>query len=424
MNDLYYNIIIIVLVLVIFLAYILIAYFYSSYNNYKDDVDDNFEKTKNYINSTVSKIDNNIRSSINENEVKIKNTSNLINDIDSKVNRFDLKHKDNYNDVSSSIKTTNIDLSKLNTRLTSNDVNLNKFDTNLKQFIQYKSSGTTINDAIYNYNFGVSTNLSMDLLRNVNAVSGMTVETDNLTNNNFKLCDKNVPNKNCMEMNINNNGLNIFPTPSTTSTPNNTNNIYIYDKPKTKIIAKFDLENRGIYLGGDGENAGMFIIDGDVYVKKINLLNGDYASVKKPYDKSKKGQTQSFNTYQVGLDDINNQTLITGIYVINRGTEASPINIIIINFKSSNDIPIGTTITFNIPELSNTEINQSIPSSSVETSPTITSSVSLDTDNIKITTTSLIQKDTNIRIKLSSTLFTIDGDKTETTITNIINHRL
>ena len=54
MIDLYYNIIIIVLVLVLFLAYILIAYFYTSYSNYKVDVDDNFEKTKNYINTSIS----------------------------------------------------------------------------------------------------------------------------------------------------------------------------------------------------------------------------------------------------------------------------------------------------------------------------------------------------------------------------------
>jgi len=53
MNDLYYNIIIIVLVLVLFLAYILIAYFYTSYSNYKEDVDVNFEKTKNYINLNI-----------------------------------------------------------------------------------------------------------------------------------------------------------------------------------------------------------------------------------------------------------------------------------------------------------------------------------------------------------------------------------
>ena len=95
MNDLYYNIIIIVLVLVLFLVYILIAYFYTSYSNYKEDVDDNFSKTKNYINTTISKIDDNIRSSITENNTKINNTSNLINNIDSKVNKNYYKSEDN-----------------------------------------------------------------------------------------------------------------------------------------------------------------------------------------------------------------------------------------------------------------------------------------------------------------------------------------
>lgn len=422
MNDLLYNIIIIVLVIVLFLVYILIAYFYTSYNNYKEDVDDNFEKTKNYINSSITKLNHNIHSSINENNTKINNTSNYINDINSRVNRVDLKSKDYYDEVKSSINTTNTNLNNLNSRLTSNDVNLDKFDTNLKQFFQYKTNGTTINDAIYNYKFGVSPNLSLDLIRNVNAISGITIETDNTANTNFRLCDKST-NKNCMDMNINNQGLNIFPTPSGTSV-NTTNNIYIYDKTKENIIAKFDLANKGIYLGGDGENAGMFIKDGNVYVKKINLLNGDYASIKTTYDKSKKGQIQTFNTYPLDLTDINNKTEITGIYVIHRGTETPPLNIIIINFKSSNDIPAGTSLIFNIPELSNTSIidEQII---TTETSPTsILSSVSLNIDNIKMITSSLIQKDKNIRIKLTSDKFTIDTEKTETIITNIINHHL
>ena len=83
------------LLIVLFLAYILIAYFYTSYSNYKEDVDDNFEKTKNYINTSISKIDNNIKSSINENNIKITNTSNYISDINTKVNRTNLKISDN-----------------------------------------------------------------------------------------------------------------------------------------------------------------------------------------------------------------------------------------------------------------------------------------------------------------------------------------
>lgn len=269
MNDLYYNIIIIVLVLVLFLAYILIAYFYTSYSNYKDDVDVNFEKTKNYINLNITKLDSNIRTSIDENNTKIFNTSNYISDINTKVNRNDLRYTDNYNNVTNLINVTNTNLNNTNSNLnlflnnTNSNINntnsnLNKFDTNIKQYFQYKSNGSTINDAIFNYQFGVSPNLSLDLLRNVNAISGMTVETDNSTNN-FRLCDKS---RNCMDMNIDNQGLNIFP--SIFNSNNTTSNIYIYDKNKTSILAKFDLANRGIYLGGDGENAGMYINNSNV----------------------------------------------------------------------------------------------------------------------------------------------------------------
>jgi hypothetical protein len=418
MNYLYYNIIIFVLVLVLFLAYILIAYFYTSYSNYKEDVDDNFEKTKNYINTSISKIDDNIRSSITENNTKINNTSNYINDINKKVSRVDLKSEDNYYEVKNSLKNYSSNLNKTNLLIDSNTININKFDTNIKQFIQYKSNGTTINEAIYNYQFGVSPNLSLDLLRNVNAISGMTIETDNISN--FRLCDKN---KNCMDMNINNKGLNIFPTNSTNNT---TDNILIYDKNKEKVLAKFDLKNRGIYLGGEDENAGMYIQDSNVYVKKLNIINNSdkYASIKTLYDKNNKGQIQSYNTYPFELDDINNKTEINGIYSIIKGTETPPQNEIIINFKCSNDIPSGTTLSFNIQELSNTSTTDIIITS-IETIPTsIISSATLNTNIIKIITSTIIYKHRNYRIKIKNVEFNINSIYTEPNITNIINHRL
>jgi len=418
MIDLYYNIIIIVLVLVLFLAYILIAYFYTSYSNYKEDVDDNFEKTKNYINTSISKIDDNIRSSITENNTKINNTSNYISDINKKVNRVDLKSEDNYYEVKNSLNNYSSNLNNTNLLIDSNTTNINKFDTNIKQFIQYKSNGTTINEAIYNYQFGVSPNLSLDLLRNVNAISGMTIETDNISN--FRLCDKN---KNCMDMNINNGGLNIFPTNFSSNT---TNNIFIYDKKKEKILAKFDLENRGIYLGGEGENAGMYINDSNVYIKKINIINNsdNYSSVKTLYDKQNKGQIQSYNTYPFGLDDINNKTEINGIYSIIKGTETPPQNEIIFNFKCSNDIPSGTTLFFNIQELSNTSTTDIIITSFETIPASIISSVILNTNIIKVITSTIIYKDRNYRIKIKNVELIINKIYTEPNITNIINHRL
>jgi hypothetical protein len=415
MNDLYYNIIIIVLVLVLFLVYILIAYFYTSYSNYKEDVDDNFSKTKNYINTTISKIDDNIRSSITENNTKINNTSNLINNIDSKVNKNYYKTEDNIVEVKKSINTYDSNLKNTNLLIDSNTTNLKNFDKNIKQFIQYKANGTSINDAIYNYQFGVSPNLSLDFLRNVNAISGMTIETDNTSN--FRLCDKT---KNCMDMSINNGGLDIFPTNFSSNT---TENILIYDKNK-KVLAKFDLKNRGIYLGGEGEDAGMYIQNSNGYVNKINLTN-NYSSVKTLYDKTKMGQTQTFNTYPFELQDINYKTEIYGIYTIIRGSEeASPQNEIIFNFKCSNDIPSGTLLNFDIQELSNIKTTDTIITY-IETNPlSVISSAVVNTNIIKLTTSTIINKDRNYRIKIKSQDITINDIYKEQTITNIINHRL
>ena len=431
MNDLYYNIIIIVLVLVLFLAYILIAYFYNSYNNYKEDVDDNFDRTKNYINSTMTKIDTNIRTSVNENNNKITNTCNYINDINSKVNRLDLRTNDNYdtlnrniNSANSNINNTNINLNTTNSNLLNNQINLNKFDTNLKQFFQYKSNGTTINDAIFNYQFGVgvSSNFSLDLLRSVNAISGMTVQTDNT--NNFRLCDKS-SNQNCMDMSIDNQGLNIFPTSSTLNSNNTTNNIYIYDKTKTNIIAKFDLANKGIYLGGGGENAGMYIKDSNVYIKKLNVINNDsYANITN-FNKTLKGQPQTYTSYPFDFTDINYQTQITGIYSIIRGqgTTAPIQNILIINFKSSDNLQIGQRLSFDIPELNNPDTNYSI--TTIEQYPAnLVGSVILDPAKITITTLSKIDKNISYRIKITSDKLTINTLFTEPVITNIINYRL
>lgn len=418
MNDLYYNIIIIVLVLVLFLVYILIAYFYTSYSNYKEDVDDNFSKTKNYINTTISKIDDNIRSSITENNTKINNTSNLINNIDSKVNKNYYKSEDNIAEVKNSFNIYDSNLKNTKNQIDSNTLNLQNFDKNIKQFIQYKASGTSINDAIYNYQFGYSPNLSLDFLRNVNATLGMTIETDNTSN--FRLCDK-TKNGNCMDMSINNGGLDIFPTNYSSNT---TENILIYDKNK-KVLAKFDLKNRGIYLGGEGEDAGMYIQNSNVYVKKINLTN-NYSSVKTLYDKTKMGQIQTFNTYPFELQDINNRTEIYGIYTIIKGSQAPPQNEIIFNFKCSNDVHSGTTLNFDIQELSNTNTNDlNINIIDIESSPVaIISSAVINTNSIKLITSTIINKDRNYRIKIRSQDLTINPSYTEPNITNIINHRL
>ena len=168
----------------------------------------------------------------------------------------------------------------------------------------------------------------------------------------------------------------------------------------------------------------MYIQNSNVYIKKINLLNDNYSSVKTLYDKKNKGQIQSYNTYPFELDDINNKTEINGIYSIIKGTETPPQNEIIFNFKCSNDIPSGTTLFFTIQELSNTSTTDIIITSFETIPASIISSVILNTNIIKVITSTIIYKDRNYRIKIKSQDLTINTIYTEPTITNIINHHL
>jgi len=431
MNELFYNIIIIVVILVLFLAFILIAYFYSSYNNYKEDVDTNFTKTKDYINKTVSVLDNNIKTSINENNLKINNTSNYINDINNKVNRNDLKSTDNYQELKTSLTNTNTNFSNFNTRLTSNQDNLNRFDNGLKQFFQFKAGNpaSTINQALFDYQFQVGTNiLSLDLLRKVNAIAGITINTDTTAgvNNNLSVCD--TTNSNCIDMNVDTNGFNIYPR-----TSGSLSNLNIYNKSKNKVIAKLDTNTNEIYLGGSGEDAGMLVKDNNVYIKenRLNLLKDGslYGDAKTIYNKNNRGTPQNYNTYPINFADTHTSNSITGIYSIVKGTETTPpiINTVVINFKASYNIPIGTIISINIPELINIDTTDfDIPTTSYETSPTsILTSFKINMSTLKLTTSAIIQANQNIRIKTTNAKYAIEVSKyPEPVISNVFNLRL
>ncbi len=429
MNELFYNIIIIVIILVLFLAFILIAYFYSSYNNYKDDVDTNFSKTKEYINKTVVALDNNIKTSIQNNNDKINNTSNYIFDINNRVNRTDLRSTDNYNELRSSISNTNLNISNFNTRLTSNSDNLNRFDNGLKQFFKFNAGNpaTTINQALFDYQFQVGTNiLSLDLLRKVNAIAGITINTDTTAgvNNNLSVCD--ISTSNCIDMNVDTNGFNIYPR-----TTGGLSNLNIYNKSKNKVIAKFDTNTNEIYLGGSGEDAGMLVKDSNVYIKenRLNLLKDGslYGDVKTVYDKNNRGTPQTFNTYQVSFADTHTTNSITGIYSITAGTTGTPPPItIIINLKASYNIPSNTNITINIPELTPTLLDKQILTGTETSISGLlgTNGLVLSGNNLKFTTFAIIPANQNIRIKTTSGDYVVDTTKyPEPVISNVFNLR-
>jgi len=383
MNDIYINLIIIGIIIVLFLAYILISQFYSNYTDNKDKVNNNLKKTTSYINTTTATLNNSIKTNTT-------NIDKLDNDLRSKI-------KSVSNDLTTTMSDLNSARSNITTLSTNSSIdtaNLSNLDKNLKKYVDLKDNNLSINDALYNYRFSSVPNLSMSLLQNVTAISGITVKTDNT--NLMRICDNNINNSNCIDMNIKNGSFDIYPSPTAN---NNINNINIYNKNK-QAIAKLDLTSSNIYLGSDNDNAGMFINGSNVYLKNINFLtnNAKYGDDKKFYD-STAGATQTYNAYNYGINDIIklNQVVssISGIYTI-----FSP-NTIVINFKSTFDIPLGKAITIEVPEITSVDAPVTITNS--DNSSSLIASGVLNQKKITLTTIAIINANTNVRVKLIDT---------------------
>lgn len=295
MNDLYYNLILVVIIIVLFLSLILIAYFYNSYTNNKATVKDNLYETKDYVNDTTRILDENIKMSYDDNNKRI--------------DKLDDKYKAINRDLTKNVNTNTTDINRLKTGIQDNNdrmtSNLNKFDKNMKQYFEFRSSGSIINDSIYNYTFSAVPNLSMNLITDITALSGMTIKTDDKLGKNMRICDEGVNQINCIDMSITDGTFNIKPSPVTS---NNVNTINIKGRDESKI-ANIDLVNNNIYLGGDKDTAGMMVNKDNIYVKKLNFMNpaSSFTDEKVYVDKSKilKNQPQALNanTYEFNIYD-------------------------------------------------------------------------------------------------------------------------
>jgi hypothetical protein len=296
MNDIYYNLIILIIIIVLFLSLILIAYFYNSYTNNKIVIKNNLYETKDYVNDTSRILDENIRASYQDNNKRI--------------DKLDDKYKVINKDLQTNINTNTTEINKLKTSIdaSSNNINktLNNFDNGLKQYFDFKSSGSRISDSIFNYTFAPVPNLSIDLIRNVTALSGMTVMSDVTTNNNFKICDTDNSKKNCIDMSITKEGVfNIAPIADFGDKVNNINTINILNKDNKKLL-NIDLKTENIFLGGDKDEAGMMIHNDKVFVKKLNLLHPNKNFTDDKFYANKNTYLQNaneVNTYEFDIMD-------------------------------------------------------------------------------------------------------------------------
>lgn len=118
---------------------------------------------------------------------------------------------------------------------------------------------------------------------------GLTVTTpDGLTDDrNLRICN----NKNsCINLNANGDGFNI--------TPEDINNLTINDKNKLPM-AKFDMQDRSVYIGGADMNAPLFIKDNNLYVNNINMI------MKEPGTKITAQNMQDIPTLRLTGEDAN-----------------------------------------------------------------------------------------------------------------------
>ncbi len=243
----------------------LFIYIFRDYLLYKNNTENKLDKTSNYINDVIKDIDTNIIHYNNMLDNKYGGvTAKLSSNIIDKIN-------DN-----SRIINNNIDIINSNIINTSN--NIVNFDTNLGKYVKFDTlQPQNIDAKFYDYKFITENDLSLNLLRNVKAQNGLTVNTRDglLDNNNLKICNKD-DDPSCMFLNISTDkSFNITP---------NKQNIELLNFNKQSVngdnnsIASFDLKNNKIYLGADDYSSPLVIDNNILYTKQIKLIKSDYIS--------------------------------------------------------------------------------------------------------------------------------------------------
>lgn len=251
------DILILILFFIMFIVIIsVILYLIYDYIDYKQDVDKSFVDTTLGFNNNIGITNSNI-------DITKKVLNNSISSVKDDVNTIK-----NYND-------------NIVTRMNIIDTSFNNVSSNLSSYFKFtedKSNNIT-NNKIFERTFS-TINPNLNLLTNVTAVSGMTIQTNPKINKNLKICDDT---SNCMKFDVNNrldneryydkNNKEYVPMTINLS-PDNISYLRLNNKDNS-ALAEFDLVNNIICLGGgiDGKNntCPLKIEDGKIYLKDLNI---------------------------------------------------------------------------------------------------------------------------------------------------------
>ena len=339
---------IIVFIIMFFIIFGVTIYLIYDYMGYKDNVDTAFEITTDYMNDTFDKVSKNIDETTKDltkginNNTKNITTLNVrtdgvvsktqlvedrVSDIDNRLinvtgissNLIDKSNilkdgiinvennlfsttqgiQNNIRNVENNLSSATQELqnnihnvennlsstaNRIDNRINNNESNLNQFDTALKKYFKFSENNVGIdNEKIFSHIFnGINPNLQ--LLSQVDAVSGLTVTTSD--NHSLKICSAQ---NNCMKMNVDRDIFNI--------TPIDVNGLTVHSR-NNNTLANFDLQNDSIYLGGNDINAPMFIQNSNLYVNNLSIL------VKEPGKTYTNDNLKDMQTFKITGADI------------------------------------------------------------------------------------------------------------------------
>ena len=303
------SVILVIISIILLIIIGVIIYFIVDYFKYKDSVDESIKISTNSINKNFNLTTSNITIA-----------SSAINN---KLNTITRNLTDK--------------ITEQNTINFMNSSNLDNFDKGLKKYFNFTDNkDSPINDKIFNHTF-TSINPNLNLISQVNVLSGMTIKTSHslINSNNFRICDDNLIN-NCINLNVYNGNFNI--------TPENSTNSLIINNANKIPMANFDMVNNNIYLGAGDDNAPLFIHNSNLYIKNLNLIN-DPTNASFSYNTS--------SSSRLDINTINNLTnTIIASYTIEKNSDDNSSNITI-KLLSYNTITAGSKITINIPEINN-----------------------------------------------------------------------
>lgn len=376
------NLILAIITIVLFILIGIIIYFIFDYFSYKNNVNKSIKISTDYANKSV-----------------IINNSNIINSTAALESKYD---------TLISGLTGSINNSTSNYYLTSNS--LLDFDNALNNYFSFEEDNSPINKRIYEYNF-TGINPNMNLLTQVNAISGMTIDTTNnlLDEKNLRICNKNTSTpgdtttsnyRSCININLSDTGdFNI--------TPETNNNSLLINGLDDNILAKFDYKTNDIYFGGNGteDNPGSLRINKEnLYIKDINLINGN--SKTNIYDDSStddfNNNVNAFNYDSLGkLNNINNTLMC--YYSID--TSTTPLKLTL-NMVSHVPIQEKSSFTIKIPDLT---VDTAPNASSNPSGLSIASNSSENNITLTIPDGSTINARNNINIVFDSGLSTASG---------------